>query len=240
VKKRLLLLSGLMLVLLPTLPVYSLASALKAEPSGAYHPLKAAETESIAEGFEAAWLARLSEALGTDIAVVDGPAEADLRFGKVGDGAVYYSSSTAALTAAEAGPADWGDLAGRAFCVTAGSPHAEVVVSRFSGVARAYPSAAQALIGLKLGECQAVAGDHILLEQIAKLPEWRRFNRLLPPLENTELTLRLRATDVALQQRIDSFNESHKGQESLVEVTQHWIDEVAFQAYVLADTLDCH
>lgn len=221
-------------------PVYINAAVLEAEPVGAYHPLKAAEAESIAEGFEAAWLAQVGKALGTDIAVNDGPAAADLRFGTVTSGAVYYSSDTAALTAAVTGPADWVDLAGQPFCVTTGSPQAGAVASRFRGVARAYPSAAQALIGLKLGECQAVVGDRVLLEQIALLPEWRRFNRLLPVLEDSQVTLRIQASDAALQQRIDELSASRNGQETLAEVTQTWIDEVAFQAYVLADTLDCH
>ena len=48
------------------------------------------------------------------------------------------------------------------------------------------------------------------------------------------------AADTALQQRIEQFTASKQGEGALAEVTQHWIDEVAFQAYVLADTLDCH
>jgi len=43
-----------------------------------------------------------------------------------------------------------------------------------------------------------------------------------------------------LQQRIDQVISSEPGKERLSEITQYWVDEVAFQAYVLADTLDCH
>jgi polar amino acid transport system substrate-binding protein len=229
---------GLMLVL--TIPISALAAPIKAVPAGDYRPLQAAEAELITEGFEASWLAVLAEALGRNIVLVDGPAQTELRIGAVASGPAYYSSEIGALTAAQAGPAEWADLDGESFCVMAGSPYSAIVEPRFGGIARAYPSAAQALIGLKLGECQAVVGDRLLLEQIAALPEWRRYNRLLPVLEGTALTLRMEADDSVLQQRIEQVVSSEQGQEALAGITQHWVDEVAFQAYVLADTLDCH
>lgn len=230
----------LRLMLMLVVPVGTQAGVFEAAPVDAYRPLKAAEAESVGEGFEAAWLVRLGEALGGEVALIDASAKGYLRVGKLDSGAAYYSSEIAALAGNEAGPADWPDLAGEPFCVTEESPHTDLVVSRFGGVARTYPSAAQALIGLKLGECQAVVGDRVLLQQIAELPEWRRFDRLLPKLENKPLTLRIEAADTALQKRIEQFTASKQGEGALAEVTQHWIDEVAFQAYVLADTLDCH
>ncbi|AHL75156.1 amino acid ABC transporter substrate-binding protein [Stutzerimonas stutzeri] len=230
----------LRLMLLLMVPFAAFAAPLQAVLVGDYRPLKAAEAEPVADGFEASWLAGLGEMLDGDIVLVDGYAQADLRIGAVGSGATYYSSEIAGLTAAETGPAKWSELAGKPFCVAEGSPHAAVVVSRFGGVARTYPSAAQALIGLKLGECQAVVGDRLLLQPIAALPEWRRYNRLLPALEDAVLSLRIEADDAALQQRIERVVSGSRGKQMLADVTQHWVDEVAFQAYVLADTLDCH
>jgi polar amino acid transport system substrate-binding protein len=230
----------LWLMLLLMVPVSSFAAPLHALLIGEYRPLKATEAEPVTDGFEASWLARLGELLGSDIALVDPGARADLKVGATASGAVYYASELAGLTAADTGPAKWAELAGRPFCVAAGSPHAKVVASRFGAHARAFPSTAQALIGLKLGECQAVVADRLLLQQIAALPEWRRYNRLLPGLEKAVLPLRVEADDVTLQQRIEQAVSSNRGRQMLADVTQHWVDEVAFQAYVLADTLDCH
>ncbi len=234
--------SLLVLMLLLTVPVSAgvLAAALSAAPDGDYQPLKAADSEVLEEGFEAAWLAALGERIGRDVTVGKDPSQADLRFGAVHSGAIYYASAIAALTAAASGPAQWGDLSGETFCVTAGSPHADFVVSTYGGVARTYPSAAHALIGLKLGECQVVVGDQVLLEHIAALPEWRRYNRLLPSLAEQPLSLRIKAGDPAVQQQIEQVTNSLSGKARLTSITQQWLDEVAFQAYVLADTLDCH
>lgn len=221
-------------------PASVLAASLQALLVGEYRPLRAAEAEQISEGFEASLLARLGTVLDSEVTLVDATNQTDLRIGALESGVIYYGSEVAALTSSEGGLFEWTDLAGEAFCVTTGSPHASVVADRFGGIARRYPSAAQALIGLKLGECQAVVDDRLLLEEIARLPEWRRYNRLLPALTDSELALRIETADTALQRRVERTVLEWREDGQLADLTQHWVDEVAFQAYVLADTLDCH
>ncbi|WP_408101058.1 amino acid ABC transporter substrate-binding protein [Stutzerimonas sp. VN223-3] len=221
-------------------PASVLAAPLQAVLVGDYRPLRAAEAEQISEGFEAQLLARLGTVLDSEMTLVGAKGQADLRAGALESGVAYYRSEVAALTSSEGGPFEWSDLAGETFCVTIGSPHASVVTARFGGIARSYPSAAQALIGLKLGECQAVVDDRLLLDKIARLPEWRRYDRLLPALPDSELALRIEAGDAALQRRVEQAVSGWLEDGQLADLTQHWVDEVAFQAYVLADTLDCH
>ena len=216
------------------------AAPVQAVLTGDYRPLRAAEAEPITAGFEAAWLAGLGELLGIDLQLGDSTSDATLLIGEQASGSAYYFAVPAGLTAAETDAVSWSSLSGHPFCVAAGSPHASLVAARFGGVPRVYPSAAQALIGLKLGQCKVVVDDQVLLEQIAGLPEWRRYNRLLPPLDDAAVELRVAAVDKPLQQRIDQVISSEPGKERLSEITQYWVDEVAFQAYVLADTLDCH
>ena len=230
----------LMIMLAVPVSASTLAAPLQAVHVGAYHPLKASDSEAVEEGFDAAWLAALGEQAGLAITLAGDLRQADLRFGSIDSGATYYSSDIAALTAASSGPAQWKDLSGQTFCVADGSPYADFVGSTYGGAARTYPSAAHALIGLKLGECQAVIADRILLEQISALPEWRRYNRLLPSEAGQRVSLRVQARDPNVQERIERAASSEQAKERLASITQQWIDEVAFQAYVLADTLDCH
>ena len=80
-----------------------------------------------------------------------------------------------------------------------------------------------------------------MLTELATLPEWRRYKRLLPPpLADAERQLRLTADEAGLQQEIDALVAQWSVDGRSAKLTQQWIDEVAFQAYVLADTLDCH
>lgn len=232
-------LTRLMMVVLLS-PASAFAAPLHAVLLGDYRPLRAAEAEQVSEGFEASLLARVGEAIDSQVTLVDTTDQADLRVGMLDSGVPYYASEAAALTSSEEGVVGWGELAGESFCVTVGSPHASVVAARFGGIARNYPSAAQALIGLKLGECRAVVDDHLLLKEIASLPEWRRYNRLLPALPEAQSTLRIDANDAAVGRRLEQLVSAWRADGQLATLTQHWIDEVAFQAYVLADTLDCH
>ena len=223
-------------------PLVAVAAPLVAVPSGDYQPLKAMEVEHVSDGFEAAVLARLGQAMGREISVRAGAegGVADLRIGIVSSGPVYYSSPLTALTAAGSGPQSWNEIRGKTVCLSEGSPHGDAIESRFGGVVRHYPSAAQALIGLKLGECQAVAGGLALLEPIAHLPEWRRYNRLLPVQHTYSVTLRVEAEDPVLKGQLQQILTDEAGRAIFAETVQYWVDEVAFQAYVLADTLDCH
>ncbi|HAB64835.1 MAG TPA: hypothetical protein DCE49_11755, partial [Pseudomonas sp.] len=70
-------------MLMLVVPVGTQAGVIEAAPVDAYRPLKAAEAESVGEGFEAAWLVRLGEALGSEVALIDASAKGYLRFGKL-------------------------------------------------------------------------------------------------------------------------------------------------------------
>jgi polar amino acid transport system substrate-binding protein len=168
--------------------------------------------------------------------------DADLRLvsGDQPGAAVYYRAAPAALSATEGGLDAWSDLQGQSVCVSDASPYVSLLRTRFAAEPREYPSAAHALIGLKLGECRAVVDDDVLLRDIATLPEWRRYKRLLPALTDAERQLRLAADDSSLQQQIDTLLVRWAAEGQLAELVRQWVDEVAFQAYVLADTLDCH
>lgn len=200
--------------------------------------LSSSETES----FESALAEQIGAELGRPVQLVVSEGEAAVRMDASLPRGVsaYYRAVPAALVATEAGPAGWADLHDQPVCVSNASPYAPLLRQRFAASPRQYPSTAHALIGLKLGECVAVVEDEGLLTELATLPEWRRYKRLLPALGNAERQLRLVADDTKLQQELDALIARWSADGSLVELTRQWIDEVAFQAYVLADTLDCH
>lgn len=225
------------LALLPALLGPGLACA---EPLHAALPEYRVLSSSESDSFEPALLQALAESLEEALELTERSEAADLRLGPAEVGPIYYQAAPAALTANDGGVVDWQQLQGQPFCVTVASPYTPLIVQRFGGQPREYPSAAHALIGLKLGECRAVVDDHLLLSEMAKLPEWRRYNTLLPALPEAELVLRVGAQSGTLQGRLDALMQAWKGKGKLDELIRFWIDEVAFQAYVLADTLDCH
>lgn len=224
---------------LAVLPVLLGAGLAFAEPLRAALPDYRVLSSSDSDSFEPALVQALAESLEEAIEVAPRSETVDLNLGPIEAGPIYYQAMPAALTANEGGIADWQRLQGQPFCVTSASPYI-AIAQRFGGQPREYPSAAHALIGLKLGECRAVVDDHRLLSDMAKLPEWRRYSRLLPALPEAKLELRVGSGDSALKGRLDALMLAWADEGRLDEMVQFWIDEVAFQAYVLADTLDCH
>jgi len=218
-------------------PAVGLAESLRMELPE-HRVLSSSETES----FEAALAEQLGVELGRSVqfGVSDGQVGVRVEASQQRGVTTYYRAVPAALVPTEAGPAAWADLREQSVCVSTASPYAPVLRERFGASPREYPSSAHALIGLKLGECQAVVEDEALLTELATLPEWRRYKRLLPPLADAERQLRLTADEAGLQQEIDALVAQWSVDGRLAKLTQQWIDEVAFQAYVLADTLDCH
>lgn len=219
------------------MPAAVLAEPLRVELPG-HRLLSSSETE----GFEAVLVERLGDALGRAVRFEVSPGHAVVRTESSPQrgAATYYRAVPAGLVPAEAGPGGWGDLRDQPVCVGNASPYASLLRERFAAAPREYPSTAHALIGLKLGECVAVVEDQALLLELARLPEWRRYQLVLPALADAERQLRLTTDDANLQREIDALLGQWSADGSLAELTQQWIDEVAFQAYVLADTLDCH
>jgi len=217
-------------------------TALLAEPLRVqlpqYRTLSSSETES----FELALLERVAGGLGRPASPVASAQHADVRVveGDPAEAAIYYRAAPAALSATEGGLGAWSDLQGQLVCVSRDSPHSEILRTRFAARPHEYPSTAHALIGLKLGECRAVVDDDELLKEIATLPEWQRYRHLLPTLTDAKRHLSLATDDSNLQQQINTLLTQWEAGGQLAELTRQWVDEVAFQAYVLADTLDCH
>jgi len=227
------------LSLLVLLPALLGAGLVAAQPLQATLPEYRVLSSTEAASFEPALLEALAEALGQPVAITQQTDSADLRLGPTEAGALYYQAIPAALTANEGGASAWQHLRNQPVCLAAASPYAPLL-QRFGAQAREYPSTAHALIGLKLGECRAVVDDQRLLAEMSKLPEWRRYNSLLTALPEGEQKLRISTPDAALQERIDEVLVLWQEEGRLEELIRFWIDEVAFEAYVLADTLDCH
>lgn len=220
------------------MPVASMAESLRVQL-----PERRVLSSSETESFESALIEQLAEALGRSGSSVVSADNAEVRLvagDRVGP-ATYYHAMPAALSATEGELLAWSDLQGQTVCVNHASPYGALLSERFAAVPREYPSAAHALIGLKLGECAAVVEDDVLLTEIATLPEWRRYKHLLPSLFDAGWQLSLTVADDAnLQQQINALLAQWSAEGRLAGLTQQWVDEVAFQAYVLADTLDCH
>ncbi|WP_454726081.1 MULTISPECIES: ABC transporter substrate-binding protein [Cupriavidus] len=68
-----------------------------------------------------------------------------------------------------------GELAGKTACLSQDSPY-QAALARAGATLRRYPSALQALLAFRRGDCAAVAEDAALAARVMRLPEWRFFS----------------------------------------------------------------
>lgn len=216
--------------------------------AGRYPLFSTAESPAKGHTFEATLAKKMGEQLRRPVSMRDAlvgkasdasPSDATVLMGETA-GVVYFESAISALSPAESGPSNWHALTGQQVCLTRQSPYASILVQRFGVVPRFYPSTAHALIGLKLGECAAVAAEDVLLSQLADLPEWVRYNRRIDPVAGYRFTQAFHVSDPTVRNDVADAVAALDASGELKRHAQFWIDEVAFEAYVLSDTLDCH
>ncbi len=92
----------------------------------------------------------------------------------------------------------WEQLKGRSVCVPAGSRYAGLA-ARYGATEKPYRAAADALLGLRIGACDATIHDAALLEELLRLPEWKKFSARLTPLAGAPLAFVLPAGDGKLR-----------------------------------------
>src|SRR5690606_14975281 len=81
----------------------------------------------------------------------------------------------------------WKDLAGRTVCMDGGGRYLGEVAERFGAIELVYPTATDALLAVRVGQCDAAVQDDRFLEALLKFPEWKKFSASLPAYRHEDL-----------------------------------------------------
>src|SRR5690606_13246886 len=190
----------------------------------------------------------LARRLGRPLQATErGPA--DLRLTMLGSGeapeaaaviSLPYRAAPMASMRTDSGIRRWEDLRGRTACVAAGGGHVGDVQDRHGAVEIVHPSLTEALVALRTGGCDVLVHDNVLLQELLRLPEWKKFSRrltsrregvlaFLVPRENAPVVARLR--EVASEWKAKSYTDS---------LVRTAVRDIAFEVYVEQEVPDCH
>jgi len=164
------------------------------------------------------------------------PAETALPAG-VQRGDLDWSASPLAILRTDTDIHDWAALAGRTVCLSVDGRYVGELSARFAAIEQVYPSATDALLALRTGQCDATVQDEGFLRQLLAYPEWRKFSAELAPYRKVGLT-QLRRSDLpaagrqALRQALGAANLRH--------VAQEQAKAIAFEVYLDQTVPDCH
>ena len=153
---------------------------------------------------------------------------------------VPYESAPMAIMRTDTTIKRWEHLKGRTVCVSQGGNHVGTLTARYGAIEKVYPAPADALIAVRTGECDATVHDSAMLEELIRLPEWKKFSARLPAGEGRRLAVLVPAHDrntiAAVQGAVRDWNE----QEFPKELTKKAVRAIAFEVYLDQDVPDCH
>src|SRR5690606_16677638 len=105
-----------------------------------------------------------------------------------------YRTGAMAIMRTDTDIRNWKDLRGRTVCLAQGGHYVGTLSEQYGAIEQIYPAAADALIKVREGACDAAVSDDQLLEEILRMPEWKKFSARLPAQETAPLVI-LAASD---------------------------------------------
>ncbi len=150
-----------------------------------------------------------------------------------------YSAGGMAIMRTDTTIRKWDDLKGRTVCLSAGSPYVGTLSARYGAIEKVLPAPADALLAVRIGECDAAVHDDTLLKVLLKLPEWKKFSAQLAPVSRQALVLQVRGNDpadlAAARQVAARWNDAF-----WANALRKWVNNVAFEVYLDQNVPDCH
>lgn len=153
---------------------------------------------------------------------------------------VSYESAPMAIMRTDTTIKRWEQLKGRTVCVSQGGNHVGTLAARYGAIEKVYPAPADALIAVRVGDCDATVHDSAMLEELILLPEWKKFSARLPAGPGRRLAVLVPAGDrqtiAAVQDAVRDWNKQAFPQELMKKAVR----SIAFEVYLDQDVPDCH
>ncbi len=131
----------------------------------------------------------------------------------------------------------WSELRQRSVCLSSQGRNVGQMQSLYQAREQIYPSATDALLALRIGECDAAVMDQSFLQQLLKFPEWQKFSASLKPAANYPLwLLQSGATDKASSHLLAEY----LGAATLNKLASQQAQDIAFEVYLDQTVPDCH
>jgi polar amino acid transport system substrate-binding protein len=151
-----------------------------------------------------------------------------------------YFASPMAIMRSDTDIKAWEQLKGRKVCVSEGGLYVGTLAEKYGAIEKVQKAPADSLLALRVGDCDAAVHDSAMLEELIKLPEWKKFSARLPTGPHTALAFVVPAADTKsaafLKQVVNEW--SAKGlPEQLTKEAAH---RIAFEVYLDQNVPDCH
>lgn len=151
-----------------------------------------------------------------------------------------YSAGAMAIMRTDTDIKTWEQLKGRTVCVSEGGHYAGTLAARYGAVENVHKAPADSLLALRTGACDAAVHDSAMLEELIKLPEWKKFSARLPVGPRTRLAFVVPAGDKKSAAALRQVAAAWAAGGYLDQLTTKAVRQIAFEVYLDQDVPDCH
>jgi polar amino acid transport system substrate-binding protein len=151
-----------------------------------------------------------------------------------------YSSGPMAIMRTDTTIKSWEQLKGRKVCVAGGGRYAGTIARKYGATEMVFRAPADALLALRIGDCDAAVHDSTMLEQLLKLPEWKKFSARLPVGQVSPLVFAMPANDTQTASLVRRVVDEWSATGHLKQLTEKMVRNITFEVYLDQNVPDCH
>jgi len=151
-----------------------------------------------------------------------------------------YMTAPMAIMRTDTAIKSWAQLKGRIVCVSEDGRYAGWAATSYGAIEQRYRAPADALLALRTGECDAAVHDSALLEELIKLPEWKKFSARLPVGPKIPLVLASPRGDAATARFLKQAALEWRAANTPRQLLAKAVRNIAFEVYLDQNVPDCH
>jgi polar amino acid transport system substrate-binding protein len=153
---------------------------------------------------------------------------------------VGYWASPMAIMRSDTDIKSWEQLKGRKVCVSEGGLYAGTLARKYGAIEKVQKAPADSLLALRTGQCDAAVHDSAMLEELGKLPEWKKFSARLSGGPRTALAFVMPEADAKSAALLKQVADEWTAKGLPQELTKKAARSIAFEVYLDQDVPDCH
>ena len=151
-----------------------------------------------------------------------------------------YRAAPMAILRTDSPIRTWHELQGRTVCVAVGGQHVGDLERQYGATEIVHPSPTDALIAVRVGQCDVMVHDSALLERLIRLPEWKKFSKTLPPRPATTLALLAPRGRPDVTRRLQRIAADWRATGFVDGLLANAVRNIAFEVYLQQEVPDCH
>jgi polar amino acid transport system substrate-binding protein len=151
-----------------------------------------------------------------------------------------YAAGPMAIMRSDTDIKTWEQLKGRKVCVSEGGIHVGTMAAKYGAIEMKYRAPADALIAVRVGECDATVHDSAMLEELIKYPEWKKFSARLPIGSRSTLAFVVPASDKKTADYLKQVVNDWTAGGHIDKQLKTAVRNIAFEVYLDQTAPDCH